>query len=35
MTGQPDDRVEMRLEGLILRDDHGVFYEVPCTVVER
>ena len=24
-----------RLEGLVLRDGQGIFYEVPCVVIER
>lgn len=35
MDGQADARPEPRLEGLVLRDGDGAYYEVPRVVIER
>lgn len=35
MTRDQWEPRDLRLEGLVLRDAHGVLYEVPCTLIER
>jgi hypothetical protein len=35
MDSPADTLAGLRLEGLLLRDGEGAYYEVPCVIIER